>query len=1179
MIYPPHPPSLASCMDFPAIEQLGRSLWKSAGMRGAAVLIGAGFSRDAILTSADIPPPPLWQELADAMKRDLYPGREAAAPWDPLRLAEEYRSYFGPAALDAFVRHHIRDSSWKPSENHARLVGLPWADILTTNYDTLLERAARAGDIVYDAIRTAAEIAFAKAPRIIKLHGSLGANEQFVIAEEDFRTYPEERGAFVNLARQCFVENELLLLGFSGDDPNFLAWAGWVRDHLRGGARRIYLAGALNLSPAKRKYLESHNIAPIDVFDAVKELDPADRHSTATRLILDALQALKPPPLHEWRPASTPRSGKPATVDEISMLIDSWTNDRKSYPGWLICPQSARYTLRHNSDLPPIAVIEQLPADTVARLMREMCWRRDTALLPLYDPEVDLIMRFADPASSPFLDDEGRLAIALSLQHYADEEDIEPVFQANTEVVAMRGRLGSDAVAQSQYRQALRALRHMDFSSAWALAEQIAGDDPAWGLRRANVIAQCGFTERAAAVVSATLADLRDRERSDRSSIWIRSRLAWALFLQNSFGRLGTNFQRWPEGFRESRCDPWHEIERYKEELVEKQRKAAAQIERMRPNFEPGSYALPSRTILMGTGHFDLAVELTRFFELAGVPPRVPHVSLFVQQRVEVLQFGRAPKLDWYRRLVLAGLASDMPEFERDFSRVAMAVLEQKTVDQLLAELRLARDYWIARRTDSSSQDHIYAGERLAILIAIIARLSIRLDDNSAEALHLEMIDLWTSGQISDRRLAKPVAAVLDATMQTVSPTDRERMAIEDLKLPLVAHYDGPDPVDWLHHASFGAKKRGNGLRAIVATLIASAGQHGHMRSAAIGRLTFLHHRKLLTAGECQKFARVAWEQLDDETPPLPANTTIFPYFWASLPVPDRNVIQSVRGRIFRLPNDKVEQDKLYNILRSVRSSALKPNAREARALFDRIATLRFVKPDHDDIAAFFDTRLSGYNAVQSNRVAGACLSWAVAPYLVADDRTPARMTALIKFIDETDSLAGLAGLLGFVTRAEARKALEAHTRRGLLSLDGDEAAYAAEALLNWAELGPSAPHKVPELLIDQLISVIEVQQSPALWRLMSIAISLVEKGYLANDLRDRLDVKLADLFVQTNYDEVTLLSEAAGRISLIRKQAVRLANALRQAGSTNPAIENWLKVASSDPLPEVRHALSNDDD
>ena len=198
---------------------------------GAALLVGAGFSKYAELPAPDTLEPPLWGDLASAMAMQLYPLAPNDAPKDPLRLAEEYRTNFGQAALDEFVRMHIPDRKWEPGSLHRRLLNLPWSDILTTNWDTLLERAADdVSAYTYDIVRLTADLPHVRAPRIVKLHGSIGTSDHFIIAEEDYRTYPVRFAPFVNLARQIFIENELCLLGFSGDDPNFLQWSGWVRD-------------------------------------------------------------------------------------------------------------------------------------------------------------------------------------------------------------------------------------------------------------------------------------------------------------------------------------------------------------------------------------------------------------------------------------------------------------------------------------------------------------------------------------------------------------------------------------------------------------------------------------------------------------------------------------------------------------------------------------------------------------------------------------------------------------------------------------------------------------------------------------------------------------------------------------------------------------------------------------
>ena len=246
--------------DYPALAHLASALWNDGHTRGAAVLVGAGFSRNAERAGRDTRIPPLWSDLRNNMAKMLYRDRVDDAPKDALRLAEEFRAYLGQAALVEFIREHVPDTSWSPGPMHEALMALPWADVLTTNYDTLLERASDRHQVVRDA----ADLAQVRGPRVIKLHGSVDGNARLVIAEEDYRTYPVRSAAFVNTARQVFLENELCLVGFSGDDPNFLQWSGWVRDHLGEGARRIYLVGSLCLSPAKRRLLESRNVAPID---------------------------------------------------------------------------------------------------------------------------------------------------------------------------------------------------------------------------------------------------------------------------------------------------------------------------------------------------------------------------------------------------------------------------------------------------------------------------------------------------------------------------------------------------------------------------------------------------------------------------------------------------------------------------------------------------------------------------------------------------------------------------------------------------------------------------------------------------------------------------------------------------------------------------------------------------
>jgi hypothetical protein len=270
--------------DFIALEHLARALWRHGESRGAALLVGAGFSRFAKLAAADTPKPPLWGDLRKKMAAEIYAGvPDEKVPADPLRLAEEYQALLGRAALDDFIRSQVPDHAWRPGDLHGLLMHFPWSDVLTTNYDTLLERSAQTiAEIPYEVVAVTGDIARAKAPRVIKLHGTAPPGP-FIFTEEDYRTYAVRHAPFVNLARQIFLENELCLIGFSGTDPNFLLWSGWVRDNLGASTRRIYLVGVLGLHPSARRLLRARNVAPIDLAPLVEGLGGDEKYTAAHR--------------------------------------------------------------------------------------------------------------------------------------------------------------------------------------------------------------------------------------------------------------------------------------------------------------------------------------------------------------------------------------------------------------------------------------------------------------------------------------------------------------------------------------------------------------------------------------------------------------------------------------------------------------------------------------------------------------------------------------------------------------------------------------------------------------------------------------------------------------------------------------------------------------------------------
>jgi hypothetical protein len=53
--------------DFAALQQLSRALWREGTARGAALRVGAGFSKNAERPATDTPEAPLWTDFAKSM--------------------------------------------------------------------------------------------------------------------------------------------------------------------------------------------------------------------------------------------------------------------------------------------------------------------------------------------------------------------------------------------------------------------------------------------------------------------------------------------------------------------------------------------------------------------------------------------------------------------------------------------------------------------------------------------------------------------------------------------------------------------------------------------------------------------------------------------------------------------------------------------------------------------------------------------------------------------------------------------------------------------------------------------------------------------------------------------------------------------------------------------------------
>ena len=245
--------------------EIAERLWT----RHTSIIIGAGFSKIAVNTVNPSKSAPVWGQLGDLLYEKIH-NRKLGLDvkyLNLLKLAEEYEATFGRSTLDHFIQKNIADSEYEPSSLHKMLMELPWTDVFTTNYDTLLERSCK--DLLsrkYNIVINQKDLVYSNKPRIIKLHRSLPSERPFIITDENYTVYPLKYAPFVNTVQQSLLENTLCVIGFTGDDPNFLKCTGLINDNLGySNAPKLYLIGVLNLTESQKKLLSNKNLISVDV--------------------------------------------------------------------------------------------------------------------------------------------------------------------------------------------------------------------------------------------------------------------------------------------------------------------------------------------------------------------------------------------------------------------------------------------------------------------------------------------------------------------------------------------------------------------------------------------------------------------------------------------------------------------------------------------------------------------------------------------------------------------------------------------------------------------------------------------------------------------------------------------------------------------------------------------------
>jgi hypothetical protein len=592
------------------LDEISDRLWS----RHAAVMVGAGFSRNARPVNPKAVSFPTWPELADSFLEKLHnreTRKDAVRFMSPLRLADEVQAAFGRPALDQLLRTRIPDKEYEPSDLHVRLLEFPWVDVFTVNYDTLLERACtKVTSQRFDVVVNKEDLVYSTRPRIVKLHGSFPSTRPLTISEEDYRKYPHEQAPFVNTVQQALLENTLCLLGFSGDDPNFLHWIGWVRDNLgKANSPKIYLIGVLHLTVGQRELLEQRNVVPLDLGGCPSVTND---HSAAISLFLSHLQSKKPTAACDWPRGKT--FADQATIRNIDAHLGTWRSQREAYPNWVVAPKDARESLFLNlqsvhAGLPALNESVAVPPPADILFLRELNWRLERVLQPIFIqllPHYERILARYNPfpkqnipSTADVTPDRTDLTTLewreisecwcdltlATLRFYREEALGQKWTETDNRLRAVCEHFSAEQLARWHYERCHQALFSLDLSElrtrlgAWHVNPSLAF----WEAKRAGLLGELGDFAEAEAILESSLATIRGNQQLApvvTDFTWVSQESLVMYMLQSvKFARRFTEQRQiGPDPPRDQfrarwndltlyKCDPWNELAFFKVQL------------------------------------------------------------------------------------------------------------------------------------------------------------------------------------------------------------------------------------------------------------------------------------------------------------------------------------------------------------------------------------------------------------------------------------------------------------------------------------------------------------------------------------------------------------------------------------------------------------------------------------
>lgn len=618
-------------------------------------------------------------------------------------------------------------------------------------------------------------------------------------------------------------------------------------------------------------------------------------------------------------------------MKQIFDLLQTWKEQRISYPGWVIVPEDRRsqlwlYTKQWISYLP---ARDELPNLVDLELAFELIWRMEKCLCPIHANQVEFLevtlhryLPFTDletPVESlPVPLEEmkerelNRLDVRdmchyllISMMRYYRENGLREKWKDSRKRIQDDvPNLSSEHKERFHYECVLFELFGLNLQelkkriAEWQVNESL----PFWEVKKASILAEIGQVDEAKRILENSLATIRTKINlkpitTDYSLVSQESFIMFLLQgvqLPMAFSKDGwSKFEelrnelskRW-HTLRQYKCDPWHErtIFRYILDRPPVEKSGITE----KTEFDIGRV---TRIHNFGDSHYDdvlTACNFFRFCEDAGIPLRIPR-TIMIEKDTAAGALSRVNEYSRYWARVCSVRIGDEKAVEHIFNHASLYRMETASIDSLIEQYLNILE---GAGSDIQSGNPIYRSNFGVVLAKVVPEILSRLCCKCSTDAKEKLVDFLLDTYRADhKRNYSGIRNLVKRLLDAFSVRQRFDLIPKLLDFPIlsdlgIARHEFVNPFQFFEMEQDQINVKPAISDGKLDFLFEGASsKNTDARKWAMWTLFRLHSWNFLDPRRTSQFAETLWSQLDDYD--LPSQTDFYRHIFLDLPYPE----------------------------------------------------------------------------------------------------------------------------------------------------------------------------------------------------------------------------------------------------------------------------------------------------